>query len=479
MSIKADVVNALRWTAAGRLAGQLGSWAITIYVIRILNPADYGLMSMATVLMGFAMLLNELGVIPALIQSRRVDDYLIRQLFGFVLTSNVLVFWLLFLVAPALSTFFGEPRLTAVVRVLAVTILIGGVSAVPTALLERDLQFRGISLVEFSSMVLGSATTLVLAIQGFGVWSLVFSNIVATTAKTIGIFVVSGFRLLPVFRLAGLRPIFVFGANITGQRILWYINSSADVVLVGKLMGDQALGIYSVAFQLATLPVSKIFGIINRVAFPAYARLQHDRRQATDYFVTSVRLSWFVLCPILWGMSSVSHEFVEVFMGPNWEDAGVVLMLVPLIVPFRVISLLMGPLTDGLGRPDIGSRNLLTFTVLIPLAILIGTIRGLTGVCIALIIASILALAINFRRSLGLLELHPKSLFSAVAPTAVAAGAMYASVWLVRAFAFSDATAVWRLCASVASGVIVYAAMTFIINRSAVDQCLTLMKARA
>jgi teichuronic acid exporter len=119
MSIKAEVLNALRWSAAGRIGGQLASWAITIYVIRILDPADYGLMSMATVLIGFAALFNELGVMPALIQSTKLDDRLIRQLLGFVITSTILMFWVLFLAAPALSAFFDEPRLTPVTRVLA------------------------------------------------------------------------------------------------------------------------------------------------------------------------------------------------------------------------------------------------------------------------------------------------------------------------------------------------------------------------
>src|SRR5207249_4147403 len=174
-----------------------------IYVIRILNPADYGLMGMASILIPFAMLFNELGMIPALIQSRHVSEQLIRQLFGFVITSTLLMFSLLFLAAPALSTFFNEPRLTPVTRVLAVTMVIGGLSAVPNALLERDLQFKGISLVEFSSVMLGSATTLALAVDEFGVWSLVFGNIVSTTVKTIGILIVSRFRLMPIFRLGG------------------------------------------------------------------------------------------------------------------------------------------------------------------------------------------------------------------------------------------------------------------------------------
>jgi teichuronic acid exporter len=479
MSVKAEVVTALRWSAAGRLAGQLGSWAITVYVIRMLNPADYGLMGMASVLIPFAALLNELGMVPALIQSRHVDEPLIRQLFGFVIISTLLMFCLLFLAAPALSTFFDEPRLTPVIRVLAAGMVIGAVSAVPNALLERDLQFRGISVVEFSAMMVGSVATLVLAIGAFGVWSLVIGQIVSTSIKTIGTFIVSRFRLWPLFQLDRLRSIFSFGTNITGQRVLWYAHSSADVLLIGKLLGDHALGVYSVAFQLATLPVSKVFGIVNRVAFPAYARLQQDNALAADYFLTSVRLTWFVFCPILWGLSAVSHEFVTVFMGQNWAGADVVLTLVPLIVPFRVILLLIAPLTDGLGRPDIGLRNLLTSTTLIPLAILIGTSNGLTGVCIALIIASILALAINCHRSLGLLQLGPRALVAAVAPTALAGSVMYICVWVTKTFIFPNWPAPWRLCGLIVSGMSVYSLMTWCINRNAIRQCVSLIRRNA
>ena len=475
-SVRTEVLSALRWSAAGRLAGQLGSWAITVYVIRILNPSDYGLIGMANILIPFAALLNELGMIPALIQSRHVDEQLVRQLFGFVITSTLVMFFLLFLTAPALSIFFDEPRVTAVARALAVGMVIGGIAAVPNALLERDLQFRGISLVEFLSMILGSLTTLVLAIEAFGVWSVVVGQIAATTVKTIGILMVSQFRLLPSFGFSRLASMFSFGANITGQRILWYVNSSADVLLVGKILGDQALGVYSVAFQLATLPVSKVFGIVNRVAFPAYSRLQHDNRQAADYFIASVKLSWFVFCPILWGLSGVSHEFVEVFLGPNWTEAGIVLALVPLIIPFRVILLLIAPVTDGLGRPDIGLRNLLTSTTLLPVAILIGTSQGLTGVCIGLIIASMMALVINGRRSLGLLELPPRALAAAVGPTAAAGSVMYVCVWVVKAFILGGAAAPWRLCAAIVTGIVAYSIMTFLTNRDVLRQWLSLIR---
>jgi teichuronic acid exporter len=477
MSVKADVLNALRWTAAGRLAAQVVSWAITIYVIRILQPSDYGLMSMASILMPFATLLYELGLVPALIQARQVDEELVRQLLGFVLASTLLVFCVLFLAAPVLAAFFGEPRLTPITRVLAVGMVIGSVSAVPNALLERQLQFRGLSIVEFSAVIIGSAVTLALAMASFGVWSLVAGNLVAATIKTVGICIVSQFWLTPMFGLARLRSIARFGANITGQRILWYAYSTVDVLLIGKLLGDHALGVYSVALQLALLPASKMFGILNRVAFPAYAQLQHDTEQARDYFIGSVRLVWLVFCPMLWGLSSVSPDFVQVFLGQSWGEAVVVLTLIPLIVPFRIILLLIAPVTDGLGRPDIGLRNLLTSTALIPLGILLGIRGGLPGVCVGLIIASIVALAINSRRSLGLLQLRLQTLLLAIAPTAIAGGFMYACVSLARTVGFVDSPPLWRLCGSVMTGIAVYTAVSYLINRGVIREFFTLIRA--
>ena len=165
-------------------------------------------------------------------------------------------------------------------------------------------------------------------------------------------------------------------------------------------------------------------------------------------------------------------------MGRNWQEAGIVLALVPLIVPFRVILFLMAPLTDGMGRPDIGLRNLVTSAALIPLAILIGTSDGLTGVCIALIIAAILAVAINLRRSLGLVELHPRTLFSAVAPTAAAAGVMYVCVWLVKTLVLAGASAPWRLTGSIVTGIAVYSVMTLCINRRVVREFLALVRTK-
>ncbi len=142
MSIKSKVISALSWTASARFAGQLATWAITIYVIRILSPDDYGLISMATVMIGFAFLINELGVIPAFIQADDINDYHVRQIFGVVLVSNGLVYAAVLVAAPYFAMFFEDDRLTEIIRVLATSLLIAAPSAVPTAMLQREIRFN-------------------------------------------------------------------------------------------------------------------------------------------------------------------------------------------------------------------------------------------------------------------------------------------------------------------------------------------------
>ena len=355
-------------------------------------------------MIGFAILVNELGVIPALIQAEDIDDTIIRQVYGFVLAFNAILFAIVFISAPYFAAFFNDERLIDIVRVLGSILLITALGAVPTALLQRDIRFKGISIVEFASMIAGSATTLVLAVSGHGVWSLILGNIAQVSHEN---------GRHPDRRpnddhgrrsgSRGLGRYFSFGAKVTGQKILWYANSQIDIILIGKLLGNQALGLYSVSYHLATMPMSKFLMIVNQVAFPAYSRLQSDVPLARDYFFKSVRLTALMFFPLLWGLSSVSAEFVETFLGDKWIDGWICLAIVTLAVPFRVMSMLLSPVVDGLGHPGVGLRNLITFSALLPAAMAVGTNWGIIGVSCGLVGASAVALVINFHRSLPLL----------------------------------------------------------------------------
>ncbi|MGA8383263.1 MAG: lipopolysaccharide biosynthesis protein [Stellaceae bacterium] len=472
----AQIVHALRWNAVVRATAQLIGWLITIVTMRLLRPADYGLMNLAEIFMGLCVLVNHLGTIPALIQHRDIDETLIRKTFGLVLLSNAGFYMIAFFGAPYFAAFFGDARLAAILRILALGLIIGAFSAVPGVLLQRELKFKSISLIEFAAGLTGAAMTLVLALEGCGVWSLVLGNLTLIICATSGLFLVTRFRVAPDFNFVGLGRLFSFGMKVSGSGIVWYFNRNIDALLVGKVLGKGDLGYYSVANTLALMPVTKIMGLTNQIAFAAYSRIQDDRSRIRRYFLESAGMASLVFFPAAWGMSAVAGDFVDVVLGPRWHEVALVLAIVAFGVPFRALTMLMGPLVDGVGEPGVGLKNTLTTSLIVPAASLAGLYWGLIGLCIAALAGILLAVIIILRRNLTLLGIGYRELWSAIFPPMFAAAAMYATVLVARVMLLNTMPAPYRLPALIVLGASVYGAMTLLFNRSIVLRSLQLIR---
>jgi teichuronic acid exporter len=473
----AAILHALRWNAVVRTTGQIGTWLITIFVMRLLSPVDYGLMGLATILLGFFGLINELGAIPAIIQRQQVEQCLIRKVFGLVLVSNASLYVAAFAGAPYFAALFGEAYLATVIRVLALSLVIGALSAVPNALLQRDLSFKTISLIDFAATLVGAVATLMLAFEGRGVWSLVFGSLVKEAGNAVGLMAVTRFRVVPLLDFTGLRTVLAFGMKISGARIVWYFNNNFDGLLIGKILGERALGLYSVANTLAYLPSSKVLGLSNQIAFAAYSRLQDDRVRVRQYFLEGASIASFIFFPLCWGMSAVADDFVAVVLGPTWHDAAVVLQIIALGVPYRALGLFMQPLVDGLGRPGIGLKNTLTISLIVPAAAVAGLYWGLIGLCVASVAGVVVAVTINLRRNLALLDTGYGQLLSAFFPSMLAAGIMYAAVLGANAMLAQAMPVLWRLPTVVVFGAFIYGVVTVSFNRQPATRCLQLIKA--
>jgi O-antigen/teichoic acid export membrane protein len=475
----AAILHALRWNAVVRTTGQLGTWLITIFVMRLLSPVDYGLMGLATILLGFFGLINELGAIPAIIQRQQVEQCLIRKVFGLVLVSNASLYVAAFAGAPYFAALFGEAylALATVIRVLALSLIIGALSAIPNALLQRDFKFKTISLIDFAATLVGAVATLMLAFEGRGVWSLVFGSLVKEAGNAVGLMAVTRFRVAPLLDFTGLRTVLAFGMKISGARIVWYFNSSFDGLVIGKILGERALGLYSVANTLAYIPASKVLGLSNQIAFAAYSRLQDNRVRVRQYFLEGASIASFIFFPLCWGMSAVADDFVDVVLGPTWHEAAMVLQIIALGVPYRALGLFMQPLVDGLGEPGIGLKNTLTISLIVPGAAVAGLYWGLIGLCVASVAGIVMAVTINLRRNLALLDAGYGQLLSAFFPSMLAAGIMYAAVLGANAMLAHAIPVLWRLPTVVVFGAFIYGAATVSFNRQPATRCLQLIKA--
>jgi O-antigen/teichoic acid export membrane protein len=445
MTLGNKIKTAFRWGASVKLIGQVFTWAMTIVVIRLLSPEDYGLMAMSVLFLHFLMLVNEMGLGAVLVHRSDLDIETKRKIFGLIITVNSTFFILLFAAAPIIANFFGEEQLTTIIRVLAFQFIIAAFEIIPVAHLERNLDFKSKSLVSLGASVVGGITTLFLALADYGVWALIWGNMLVLFLQTVGFNIVSPFRHLPIFSLKKMRDIASFGGLVTSERAMWFFYTQADIFIVGKLLGKDQLGVYSVAMHLASL------------------------------ILKAVRIMSFVTFPLFLGMSSVAPELVAVLLGDTWIMAGDVMAILCLIMPLRMLANIFPPLLQGIGRPDASVINLLFAVVVMPIAFFVGTRWGVIGVSIAWAVAYPVVFAVMLARSVPLIGVSIKQPVMAAAMPALVSIVMYIAVISSKSMMNVD-TDMMRLVSSITIGASVYATLSRFVCRREFSEVLELVR---
>lgn len=386
MDLRGTVLSALRWNAFAKLGTQLISWVITIAVMRLLSPGDYGLVAMATVAIAFLSGLADLGLGGAIVQAGSITERELRQVQGAVLLVGAVMFGSVWAAAPFIEWWFAEPRLAPFVRVIALEILVASFASVSSALLLRDMRFRVISSIEIFAGIVTGLITLALAWHGWGAWSLVLASLARATMTAVATLVASGQWVWPAFSFRGIGKLLSFGGLTSGAQLLYRLNTQLEVLIGGRLLGKEALGAFSVAMHLANLPASKLASVIGDIILPTFARIQYSSASYQRAMLAGVSLMSFTLCPVFIGLSAVAPEVVLVLLGERWDAAIVPLVLLPLAVPMRMIAGFLASAAAGVGHPIAAVRLQLTKLLLSAPALVVGAHWGLAGLSIGAIV---------------------------------------------------------------------------------------------
>lgn len=430
MSIEQQTLSGLKWIAFAKLSSQLVSWASTLMVMRLLSPQDYGLMAIVTVVITVLSNIAELGIGASVVQARDVTREELTKISGLVTLVSIATFSALCATAPLFSWAYENPRLTALIQVAAVQFLFTAIATLPHALAQRELRFRWLAAVEMTWVVTTALVTFLLAWYGAGVWSLVIGSLAGAAARTL--MLASHGVVAPSFRLAGVRKFLAVGGAVMFGRLSWQIVYQSDVLIGAKRIGATDIGAYSVALQLATLPMQRIMGILNQVALPAVARLQDQRERLRRRLLEGSRLLTALSIPLLWGISAVSPELVGVVLGEKWLKAIFPLQAITLIVPLRMLSATFATAGLGIGRAGLDFRNNIVAAIVLPTAFFIGTHWGINGLAASWLVAIPLVLSMNLPRVLRALSISVGDLVSVVWRSFAAGVGMYIAVVLCR-----------------------------------------------
>ena len=411
-SYSRQVVQSFLWQGGAQTVGQIISWIATIVVIRFLSPADYGLMAMANVFLGFFFLVADLGFGAAAVQAEEVDGDQLRRLFGIVLMTNGMACVVTFGVAPVVAALFREPRLANVIRVLSVNFLLLSAFVLPQAQLMREMDFRSKARIDVAAMALSAVSSLVLAVLGGGVWALVAGALVLNGARAILYNLVRPTRVAPVFSWRAIGALAQFGMLVTVDRLLYFLFTQVDVLIGGRVLGKELVGLYAVALALAVIPMDKVLPVITQVSFAAYSRIQNDHERVRRNLLRAVQLVALFCFPAFYGMAAVANDLVPIVLGPRWTQLIVPFQLLCLALPLKAIASLYQPALLGIGRPRVNLWNMAFALGAMTLAILIGVSHGVVGMCLAWAIGYPVVFTVNTQRSLRTLGVSASDFLS-------------------------------------------------------------------
>ncbi|HEX7743219.1 MAG TPA: lipopolysaccharide biosynthesis protein [Sphingobium sp.] len=412
----ARIRSALFWRSGSQILSQMISWVVTLAVIRLLDPADYGLFAMTQVILNFATFLNGYGLVSALVQSPTLDSHRLRQAFGIMLLLNGGLALAQLLIAPVAADYYDQPLVADLLRVQALLYLSTPFISIPEALMGRALDFRRPALVNLVAAAASAAVALVGALSGWGVWTLVFAPMAGFWVKAVGYVLATGFRPIPSFDFRGTGAMVAYGASLLGGQLFWIVQSQADIFIGGRMLDPHELGLYAEALFLTQIFVSKFIPPLNDVAFPAYARMQEDPSRIAWSFCKAVRLLLLISCPVYLGMAVTAEPLVQTLFGEKWLAMAPFVSILALAMPFMTLQVMFAPVSNALGRPGVTARVAAVGAVLMPAAFLIGIRFGAIGLAWAWLLSFPFLTAVTARLAGGPMGLRFVDLIRAAAP---------------------------------------------------------------
>lgn len=436
-SLDQRLVSSVAWTAAAKWGSQILSWACFLLVARLVSVRDFGLITMASAFLGVFAILGEFGISSTVVNLRRLDREQLRQLNGLSFLVGVSGFLVIVLVAHPMAMFFRAPELIWMAPVMGVGLVFTGIRGVPQGLLQRDLRFKLISGIEATQMCLQAGVTVALALLGRGYWALVLGALSGNACASLLPLIWSR----PGFALPNWRHIasaLRFSRAVTISSVCWYAYSNADFVVGGRMLGKAALGAYSMAWTLATLPAEKLASLVLRVMPGFLSNSQSDLPALRRYLCRVTEIIALVTIPAAIAIALTAAQFVPAVLGNRWRPAIVPLILLSMYGAMSSVCAILPPVLNAVGRPESGMWNALLKLLVLPPAFWVATRWGAAGIAAAWVCLYPLLSIPLLTATLRALELPLRRYLASLIPALSCSAAVVACVLLAGAIMPQD-----------------------------------------
>ena len=393
--LKQKTVKGTVWSAVERFSVQGVQFIVMIVMARILTPEDYGLVGMLAIFLAVSQSLIDSGFSQALIRKMDRTETDNCTVFYFNIVVGLVLYLILYFLAPLVAKFYDAPSITSIMRVICISVIINSLVVVQRALYTVNIDFKTQAKASLSAAIVSGIIGITMAYKGFGVWSIVTQQLTNLGINAGLLWLFSKWRPRLLYSWKSFRELFSFGSKLMLSGLLDTLYKNIYTLVIGKVFNASSLGHYTRAHQFADFPSSNLTGIMQRVTYPVLCNIQEDDERLKNVYRRFLKLSAFIIFPLMLGLSAVSEPFVEIFIGRQWSYCSSLLQILCFSMMWFPIHAINLNLLQVKGRSDLFLR-LEIIKKTIGVTILCVTIpMGLTVMCFGQIVSSIIALTVN------------------------------------------------------------------------------------
>ncbi len=452
-----SLLHSIVWNAAGDWISQIFSWAAFLIVVRLLSPADFGIVAMAATLGPLVQYFAGCGIPRAIVTMRDLSDEQLAQLNTLCCMLGLASFGVACLLAKPLAMFYGTPRVAPVFIVSCIGLLFAGAQAVSNGLLLRAKRFRELSIFAAMSAMLSAALTLLFAWLRWGYWALVLGALPSVIFRA-GLVMRTRRQSYAWPRWNSVKHPLRFGIYVVFSMIALNFYQNLDNLTAGRMLGQTALGLYAMAWTLAYVPLDKVTSMVTTV-LPAYvAAVQTDLNEVRRYVRVLTENLALLMFPACVGFGLVAHESIPFVLGSKWEGVAAPLEVLSIYAAFRSIAALLPKVLIALGYPRFVMWNDIAAILVLGLAFVAGSHLGITGIAWGWVVGYPLVIIPLYRKAFTTIGMKLGEYMAGLRPAIEGTIFMAIAVEFVKRSLPNTLPLVARLGLEIASGAVFYSA---------------------
>jgi teichuronic acid exporter len=477
MSLKKQALSGVFWSSMQLFGNQFIGFVVSMVLARLLLPPEFGLIAMLGVFIGLGTALIDSGLTQSLIRSENLDDEDFSTVFFFNLGGSIVIYSIIYIVAPCIADFYNQEILTSIVRVYCIVFIINAFSAIQITRLTKMMDFKTQLKVSLPSVIIGGSVGITMAYNDYGVWSLVWSNIIQTIAGTLQLWFWSQWRPSWVFNRKKFNYHFNYGVKLMLSGILNLIFTNAYTIIIGKFFAPAQVGFYNRAQTLQMLPVVSVSSIVTKVSFPLFSSIQNDDVRLKSVYKRIMQMVVFIVTPTLILMAVLGEPLFRLLFTEKWLPAVPyfqILCFTGILYPLNLYNL---QILNVKGRSDLFLKLEVFKKIIVVVVILVSFQFGIYGLLYGSVLISVIAFFINTHYSGKFLNYpaweQTKDLLPIIGLGVLSGAVVY---FLDINFTHAIPNDFFRLVLGGSSGVALYAAVAYLFKMNSLTELIHIIQ---